>query len=509
MAFDINKVQKYFQEIGKKEIEKYNKICPDNKNTKSLEEQAAEDIKNMPQKNFNIRSIFSLFDKNHDSKITRNEFEQVSEADYNSFVNGLKEYNIQNNRASENNSIWNYAKMQSYLNDHISPDEISEDEVLLDDVDAFYMDKKSSETGIKEDGENIDYSGTFGFKETFNLKDLSQMTNEEMIAELESYGIKPKSKSTQSLILALTDARRERAKNDIGSNSVDGHIGTFVQNKTGVCTVLAQIGAMSDEEIRQLYVFDDGHSFDNPMIDENGKKYWKIKFPIDKDDSKIVQITEDELKSGEIKVKEFGETKTIRKFPEGDDDVTALSMAFVKRFGSEIVQYGEWSYITKNRFTKPEDIKYKDNQHLEMISDYKSLEGSVINGLSLDELKRKGFDAKQLKDEDLSWIPNKLYRSIAQLSEGIVYTLANGQNACISRHGVFLEDGTKFEQQHAMEIRRYDEQTNELIISGSEFSNISEVRIPVELLQFFETASLPGTPGVDQTPDPGLIDHKI
>ena len=509
MSFDINKVQQYFQEISKIEIEKYNKNCPDNKNTNSPEEQAKEDIKNMPQKNFNIRSVFSLFDKNHDGKITRNEFNQVRETDYNSFVDGLKEYNIQNNRASENNSIWSYSKMESYLNDHTSPDEISEDEVLFDDIEAFYNKKEEDAPGIKEGVINKDYSGTHGFEETFNLKDLSQMSNEEMIAELESYGIKPKSKNTQSLIYELTDARRERAKHDIGSDKIDGHIGTFVQNKTGVCTVLAQIGAMSDEEIQQLFIFDEGHDFDNPMVDENGKKYWNIKFPIDKDDSKIIRITEDEIKSGEIQIEEFGETKTIREFPEGDGDITAISMAFVKRFGSEIVQYGEWAYITKNRFTKPEDTKYKDNQHLEMISDYKSLEGSVIGGLNTDELRRKGFDAKQLKDEDLSWIPNKSNRIVVQMSEGIIYTLANGQRACISRHGVFLEDGRKIEQLHAMEIRRYDEKTNELLISGNEFNNISEVRIPVELLQFYETASLPGTPGVDKTPDPGIKDDKI
>ena len=60
-----------------------------------------------------------------------------------------------------------------------------------------------------------------------------------------------------------------------------------------------------------------------------------------------------------------------------------------------------------------------------------------------------------------------------------------------------------------MEIRKYDDTTKELIISGSEFNNMSEVRIPIELLQFYETASLPGTPGVEETPDPGIKDDKI
>ena len=142
----------------------------------------------------------------------------------------------------------------------------------------------------------------------------------------------------------------------------------------------------------------------------------------------------------------------------------------------------------------------------EMITDYKSLEGSIVSCLSSDELKRKGFDVKQLKSEDLSWIPNKTDRLLAQMSEGFVYTLDNGQRACITPIGIFLENGTKFAQKHAMEIRRYDEKTNELLISGNEFNNMSELRIPTELLQFCETASLPGTPGVDKTPDPGIKD---
>ena len=484
--FNINKVQDYFLAIA-------------NNN----KERADDDFNNMPAKNFNIRSIFSIFDTNKDGKITRQEFNNVSEEEYNAFVDKLKEYNEQNNRASANNSIWNYAKMENYLNDHISPNEITEDEVLCDDLVAFYGEHSKDQPQKNNNGTNL------SFEEVFNLKDMSQMTKEEIIAELNSYGIEPKSDNIKSLTRELGEARRKRAKYDIGSDAVDGHVGTFIQNRTNVCTVLAIISGMKDDELRQMFVFDEGHNFDNPMIDENGKKYWNIKFPIDKDNSKIVCVTEDEIKSGEIQIEEYGEIKTIKEFPEGDGDITAIAMAFVKRFGSDIVQSGEWSYITKNRFIKPEDTKYKDNQYMEMITDYKDLEGGIISNLSMDELKRKGFESKPLKDEDLSWIPNEEHRQDAQRSEGFIYTLENGQKVCISRHGIFLENGTKFEQHHAMVIKQYDEKTNELIISGNEFGNISEVRIPVELLQFCETASLPGTPGVDKTPDPGLIDRKI
>ena len=493
MSFDINKIQKYFLERSKAEIAKN----PDLGQT--AEQRARKDIEQMSSSNFNIRAIFSIFDANNDGKISREEFNMVSETEYNSFTNGLKQYNQQNRRADANDNIWSYAKMQTYINDHVSPDVITEDEVLLDNIEAFYMEKENSKKNVHKD-----YSGTHGLEEIYNLKDISQMSAEEMVAELQSYGIKPKSLNTESLVFELTDARRERAIHDVGSNKVDGRIGTFAQNKTGVCTVLAQIGAMKEEEIKQLYVFSEGHDFDNPMTAENGEKYWDIRFPIDGENGQTIRITENEIKSGKIEMEELGQKVTVREFPEGDWDITAITMAFVKRFGSGIVQSGEWAYITRNRFTKPEETKFKDNQYLEKITDYKSLEGSVIGGLNSDELKRKGFEVKNLQNEDLSWIPNKTNRTIARMSEGFIYTLQNGLKACVSKHGVFLSDGRKIEQKHAMEIRRYDEQTNELLISGSEFTNISEVRLPVELLQFFETASIPGTPGVSETPDTGI-----
>lgn len=496
MIFDVQKLQQYFFERSKAELAK------NANNEQTAEQRAQDDFNNAPNRNFNIRAIFSIFDANKDGKITREEFYAVEKNDYISFTDNLKEYNKQNSRASDNNSIWSYEQMEMYINDHGSPNVMDEDEVLFDDIEAFYMAKDDSE---KNNDVDKRLEGARGFEETYDLKDASQMSNEEIIAELSLYGIQPKNNRAESLVLQLNDARRERAKYDIGSDKVDGHIGTFIQNKTGVCTVLAQIGAMNEEEIHQLFVFDEGYGFNNPMVDENGKKYWNIKFPIDGDNKdKIIRITEDEIKSGKIEIEEYGKKISIREFPEGDADITAITMAFVKRFGSGIVQTGEWAYITRNRFTKPEDEKFKDNQYLEKITDYKSLEGSVIGGLAPDELRRKGFDVKPLQDEDLSWIPNKSYRTIAKRSEGFIYTLSNGLKACVCRHGIFLSDGRKVEQSHAMEIRRYDEMTSELLISGSEFSNISELRLPIELLQFYETASLPGTPGVDDTPDPGI-----
>ena len=58
-----------------------------------------------------------------------------------------------------------------------------------------------------------------------------------------------------------------------------------------------------------------------------------------------------------------------------------------------------------------------------------------------------------------------------------------------------------------MSIRGYDDATGELVISGSEFNNMSEIRIPGELSRYLEAASTAETPGVANTPEPDNVGY--
>lgn len=341
-----------------------------------------------------------------------------------------------------------------------------------------------------------EYLKAHGLDEVHNLKDVSQMTLEEMKEELKSYGVNAGVEKESVIKAELQNAREERAVYDKGSDVVDGHIGTFVQGQSLYCSVLAHLDNMSDEEMQSMV---------QTKTDTNGQKIYVVTFPSDRcTEGNSVEVTEAELRSGEITVtEESGEQRTLNDFPKGDADVTMITMAFVKRFGTKISDKGAWIYNTENRFAKPGTQPFKDNQFLEDVTDYSTLVGRSINFLNSDELRRKGNDVKSsLENEDLSWIKDNTHRRMVQRSEGFVTTLSDGRKACIARHGILLSDGTKIENFHAMAIKGYDAQTKELIISGSEFNNMTQVRVPVELLQFMETGAPEGFPGVDRTPLP-------
>lgn len=339
-----------------------------------------------------------------------------------------------------------------------------------------------------------EYLKARGLDEVHNLKDISQMTPDEIHEELTTYGVTISS-SEERNIANLTRARDVRAVHDKGSDDVDGHIGTYIQGQSKYCTVLAHLDNMSDEEIQSMV---------QTKTDENGQKVYVVTFPSDQGtEGNSVVVTEAELKSGEITVTEGnGEQRTLKDFPKGDADITMITMAYVKRFGSNISDNGAWIFNVENRFAMPGTQQFKDNQFLEDITDYSTLVGRSICFLNEGEIARKGYEVKSLTNEDLSWISNTTERNSASACAGLVTTLSDGRNVCITKNGIILSDGTKIENYHAMSVKGYDAQTKELIISGSEFNNMTQVRVPVELLKFMETAGHEGFPGVDRTPLP-------
>lgn len=335
-----------------------------------------------------------------------------------------------------------------------------------------------------------------------DLKDISMMSPEKIKEELESYGVKIAKKEENNIInlrLLLKSARNTIANEDKNSNIIDFHIGTFTQQEhSKYCAVLAQLDSMTDDEIKDMIEISDD------------KSSYHIIFP--NGDSTV--ITEEQLNSWSVTVD--WENKILDDLPKGDKDVRLITMAYVQIFWTYIVGNWERQYKVQNKFKKATEPKLMDNQHFENIQDYTKLSQYWINTISVqnnDELKRKGFEFKFRTKEEVSRIKDKgtLNEAIGKKWDIIkwdinkwafITTLSNGKNICITASCVYISDWTQIPRGHAMSIRWYDEKTEELIVTESEYNNISELRIPKELFVFLETASTEWTPGVDKTPQP-------
>ena len=347
----------------------------------------------------------------------------------------------------------------------------------------------------------LQYSSVHGLKEAKHLKDISQMSDDEIVQELNGYGVDAKVEegtSTQvALRTLLLEVRNERARTDINSDEVDGHIGTYVQGaQNAFCSLLSQLDTMTDAQIQDMI---------ETKTNDNGEKVYSITFPIDKGTARSVEVSESELKSGRITVLHEGQEETTNSFPTGDEDVTLICMAYVKRFGGDIITHGAWQYDTQNAFRTLQETELKDNQHLEDM-DLKTLgEHNTIAILSLEEIARKGVELEQITPEALEGFPANIIAYAGR--EGILSEVSDGRKAYICDQGIFLSDGTTLSPGHAMSIRGYDDATGELVISGSEFNNMSEIRIPGELSRYLEAASTAETPGVANTPEPDNVGY--
>lgn len=326
-----------------------------------------------------------------------------------------------------------------------------------------------------------------------DLKTVSLMSLEEIETELTSYGVEIPEICKSNIIKLrglLTDARNTIANEDKNSNIVDFHIGTYIQGKNKYCSVLSQLDTMTDDKIRDMIQIKE---------DSNNKISYHIRFP----NGDTTVITEEELNSWTIN--EDWQNKVLNDLPKWDKDVRLIIMAYVKIFWTNIIDNWEWQYKAQNRFRAPTEPKLKDNQHFEDIQDYSNLpQYSTIWTLDNDEIKRKGIniDFRTHTANEVSWIEDRVVKTEATRIWAAIMTFANGKKVCISQGYIYISDWTLIPRWHGMSFRWYDKESEELIVSWSEFNNISEVRIPKELFIFLETASLEWTPGVDKTPQP-------
>lgn len=380
----------------------------------------------------NTAAILSIFDTNVDGKISRKEFESITEEQYNKFVEQVEQYNTKN-PTDFNSKLFGYNDLERFLEDnHITQNEL----------------------------EGMTYQYTLKNKnlpETKTLKDAEQMSNEEIIEELKQYGIDEISTNRKKLLNTLKDVRTQRAIIDENSDIIDGHIGTYTQPEyNNMCTLLAQLDTMTDEEISELY---------QEKIDINGNKYYEVKFP---GAQQAVIVSAEEIENAEITITENNKERVFSDFTKGDADVRMFEMAFIKAFGPEVMDTGDWPFNTQNRLNQDYSRPYNYTQNAENITDYKSIpRNAIFSVLTSDEQSDKN-------------LPKELI-------------LSNGQKLNINQFNEIVisdENGTSYKVVggHALQFRGYNEATNEIILSGNSMNNLSEIRLPADpkLLQYFQ-----------------------
>ena len=380
---------------------------------------------------YNNNAILALFDKNNDSIISRKEFNSISKAGFDNYVKGLNEYK---KSIGKKECTLSYDDISRYLDD----DFITADE-LEGNVNSY---------NIKN----------MKFEENMKLKDSSQMNLDDIKSELKIYGVPQDELDAINYEDAkdlLKDLRYQRVLHDDGSDKVDYKIGTYTQGKNNLCSFLGVISTFTPEQLQQIY---------KKKTDENGKVYYEVIFPNDRNSGMSVKITEEELNSGEITFEEDGNEMTVSELPEGDKDVTLLTMAFMKRFGYGVYRWGASPYEIKNMLKAPEEVSYKED---------KNLTPEIIQNLPVNSaialLDEVDLEKKNLPTEFIE--------------------LPDGMTGEFEEYSLKLSDGTVIQRYHSLAVKGIDTETQEIILTGNEFTNTSELRVPLSLAPYLQSAT--------------------
>ena len=402
--FNIKKIEKYAEQVRQNQFKQGKEFVPINDLTTD--------------------AILFCFDKNKDGKISKREFEQVTKENYSLFAEELKKYNT---AQGDDSHVFTYNELNNFLEDG-----------FIDEKDLTKNTKNLLDTNLN-------------LPEQKNLKNLPQMSEEELQAEMEMYGLditKGKKK--------LTEIRKERNNIDENSDIIDWHIGTFNQNELPDCSLLARIANLTDEELKNIYT---------KKQDKKGNIYYEVNFPSD-DGKKPVKVTEEELNYMSIKHK----GKEILGFSTGDKDVMLLEMAYIKRYGSDITTTGVMLNTPITQFAN----NYKAQYYLEITEDM----------LTNDKVK------------SLCLLDPQLLKNLQNIENGEV-TFASGQKGqlydkkdgieIVGQQRLQLPDGTIIYGQHAYAVKSYNPETKEVILSNP-LENSTEIVVPYEALKLFYIA---------------------
>ena len=384
-----------------------------------------------PDVSFNTNAVVSLFDVNFDGIISRKEFQSVSRETFDKYLKDLSKYNTRRNNVP---CEITYEKIQSSFDDDI---------VKGDELEGWVRD-----FGLKN--KNI--------PENKHLKDICQISRSEREKELLYYGIKKselndlESYEKDNL---LRHIRIQRVIHDVDSKKVDWHMGTYYQGGNSLCAFLAFIDSLDSAQLRSLY---------SRKFDSSGKVYYEVTFPMDKNTGQKIIITNEELNSGEVTYTEpSGEVNTLSDLPCGDKDATLLSMAFIKRFGSHYYSNGAFPDEIRNIFKTPQEKNYNDIIYLTPEDLANLPKNATVSILCNYDLEQKNLDDKN-------------------------FTLSDNLTGEIDRSYVYLSNGTKILRAHSFSVRGYDPVKKELIVSGNEYVNTSELRIPASMAKYLHVA---------------------
>ena len=404
---------------------------------KKLENKCKEEYLIVPKFSFNTQAILSLYDTNYDGKISKSEFENISKDKYKKFVKELNNYNASN---SENKSNLNRSLLETYLD--------KDNQITISELEGNSKKYSFMRKTLKEDR---------------HLKDATQMNNADIEQELSTYGFSKSEilnlKKNNKLQETLVQTRKRLVLYDKNSDKVDWHIGTHYQGSGNICTLLAFIDTMTSSQLHELY---------SQKKDNNGQIYYEFIFPQDRESNKVTIVTEEEFKKGEITTfNNKGEPDVLLGLPIGDKDTTLIVMAFLKRFGSKVYHSGAKGADIQNAFKTNQETKFIKKSDLTP-DDLKNLPPNS----TIDCLNYADFFEKDL---------------VTNGDDNYIY-LKDDLKINLNKFKVEFPNGTTIEMNHSYSVRKYDEKTEELIITGNEFTSASELRLPIKYAKYFNTA---------------------
>lgn len=372
---------------------------------------------------FNTDAILFFFDKNKDGKISKHEFEQVSKENYSLFAKDLAKYNASLNESSH---IYTYDELNKFLDDGIIRD------AELNDNPKKLLD------------ENLN------LKEQKHLKNIPQMSQEEINTELKLYGL------DGSDGLDLNELRKERNNVDENSDIIDWHVGTFNQGSHCNCSLLARIENLSDEDLKNIYC---------KKQDKKGNIYYEVNFPSD-NNKKTIKITQEELDYMSIKYK----GNEITGFSTGDKDVLLLEMAYIKRFGTNIIKNGMFLNDSLRIFSKDENIQEYNEIFEEHLVNNKVKSVCLLSNAQLKQYRN--IDNEEVVLD--SGAKARLFEK-------------NGDIEIVGQQRLKLPDGTLIYGKHAYAVKSYNPETKKVVLSNPT-ENSTDIVVPFEALKLFYIA---------------------
>lgn len=392
---------------------------------KYIQEYMGKQFKNGAEKvlvtSFTNNAILFAFDKNKDGKVTKKEFEQLSKEKYTLFAKDLAEYNKSQN---VDEHVYSYDELAKFFEDgYLGAEDLDNGLDIYKSIDMPILEEKK------------------------DFKHPRQMSEEEIQEELKPYGALPKDD------VILSELRSTRNIYDKNSDVIDWHVGTFNQGTFGTCAILAIANSLSDEDLKKLYA---------KKQDKDGNIYYEVNFPED-NGKKPIKVTQEEIDNYAMKYKK----NEFAGFSNGDADIRLLEMAYVKRFGKDILFSGEQPDIVMQRITGNKDAK---TYYLNITEDM----------LTNDKVKTIAIASDEQLKQNKNFKDNKLMLSSG---ESVVLSHSSSDNVKnVGTQRLSLPDGTVLYGRHAYAVKSYDTQTKELTIVNPHESS-TEIKIPFEVLQ--------------------------